>query len=320
MRQKNIIAMAVAGACAWPLMAAAAPPSSISPGHWEVVTPLSVNETASWFTDNRSHLAGWTAPAAGVQTAAAPVEVVTPLSVDESAPWLTAEQKRLTRPTARTTLASLPNPRTPSSPNESGVDRYAEDAADYAAHVAAVEQARIAAATPYAVEPVARGPLDSEIDRLLLGASETPQAPREPESVATITPALVDSRQSAASAELATPEAAGAEPGAAREPDAARTGETAMPMEQTAISPTTVATAPAMAPKGAGTANVETANVTAASVLSPEGAATADVETANALAAAPSAPAADAPAAGTEPATGATSADVQPEKEVSVAM
>src|SRR5687767_13174717 len=92
MKQKNLIAMAVAGACAWPLFASAGGATHATiVGHWEVVTPSSVDERAPYLTGRLSHRGGPT-PQAYVISAWA--EVITPSSVDESAPWLTAENRR----------------------------------------------------------------------------------------------------------------------------------------------------------------------------------------------------------------------------------
>lgn len=114
MNSKTLIAAAVAGACAWPIAAAA-------------------------------RISG---PADTITTSAAPTatfsEAITPHSVSESAPWMTAEETRARHTKAN--YASMPNPQSPWSPNESGPANYAEDMRERVQHVASVEQARVAVA------------------------------------------------------------------------------------------------------------------------------------------------------------------------------
>jgi hypothetical protein len=208
MMKKNAIALAVAAICASPLSALAAGAAQVGTGHWEVTTPSSPNEAAPQLAFSRSHLGSAPAVATAQTETPTPVaEVVTPLSVDESAPWLTVEDKRKQRAAVRTKVVSLANPQTPWSPNESGTDRYAQDMREYREHVASVEQARIqtaaadaanaaaavAAAQPTPVEPATT----AELDRLLTNPSNTPPE-RDREALATANPALVDSRQTAA--------------------------------------------------------------------------------------------------------------------------
>lgn len=113
MNSKTLIAVAVAGACAWPIAAAA----RISAG--DAVTTS-------------------TAPTAGF------AEVITPHSVSESAPWMTVEETRARH--TKVNLGSMPNPQSPWSPNESGPSNYAEEMRERVQHVASVEQTRVAVA------------------------------------------------------------------------------------------------------------------------------------------------------------------------------
>ena len=244
MMKKNAIALAVAGLCT-------AGVAQAETGHWEVVTPSSPNEAAPHLAFSRSHL-GNTPGVAATQPDApvAVAEVVTPLSVDESAPWLTTQDKlRQHRAATRTRLASLPNPQTPWSPNESGANRYTEDMQAYRQHVASVEQTRNAtiaanqaaeaaavaaakaAAEAAAVASAQPAPADptttAELDRLLKNPSSTP-GERDREAVATANPALVDSRQSASTA--LRPETV---PPASPAPEAAASG---LPAPETAGS------------------------------------------------------------------------------------
>jgi hypothetical protein len=239
MMKKNAIALAVATVCATPLVALAAGATQAGLGHWEVITPSSPNEAAPQLAFSRSHLGSApTLAAAQTETATAVAEVVTPLSVDESPAWPTAETRRKERAALRTKVVSLPNPQTPWSPNESGPDRYAEDMRAYRQHVASVEQARIATAAANAASEAAAvaaaqpAPVDpattAELDRLLANPSSTP---RDREAVATVSPALVDSRQSAATElrpETAPSDRPAPEAAASSMPaDAARTAEAA---------------------------------------------------------------------------------------------
>ena len=224
MIKKKSVALAVAAVCASPLYAVAA--AGTGAGHWEVVTPSSPNESAPHLFFTRSHLGS--APAAvavQMESPAALAEVITPLSAQESMYGRTADDRRQPRAAARTRTASLPNPRTPWSPNESGTNHYAQEMQAYREHVASVEQTRIAVAAADAdaaaavaaadaaaaaaaanaaaavatVEPATvDGATAAQIDRLLASSPGTP-APteRDRESVAAVNPALVDSRQSA---------------------------------------------------------------------------------------------------------------------------
>jgi hypothetical protein len=202
MKRKNLIALAVAGACAWPLLATASGDTqAMSMGHWEVAAPSSIDESAPWLAADRSHLG--TAYAGSTYTASAPIEVITPSSVDESAPWMTAEMQRQLYAGTIVASAGMPNPHTPWSPNESGANNYAGEMQSYVEHVASVDQAHIAAVESR-TETFASGATESEIDRLLLGSSELPAEPGDREQVASVTPGLLDSRQPAMSGELTT--------------------------------------------------------------------------------------------------------------------
>ena len=194
MKRKNLIALAVAGACAWPVFAAAEGTHSTSSrmGHWEVAAPSSVDESAPWHATERSHLG--TAHAGATHTASATFEVITPSSSNESAPWLTAEEQRSHHAPAIVAGVGMANPQTPWSPNESGPADYAGDMQAYSEHVASVEQAHMAALESR-TETLASGTSESEIDRLLLGSSDLPVEPGEREQVAAVTPGLFDTRQ-----------------------------------------------------------------------------------------------------------------------------
>ena len=215
MMKKNAVALAVAAVCASPLYAVAA--AGTGAGHWEVVTPSSPNESAPHLFFSRSHPASAPAAVAVQMESPAPLaEVSTPLSAQESMYGRTADDRRQPRAAARMRAASLPNPQTPWSPNESGTNHYAEEMQAYRQHVASVEQTRIAVAAADAdaaaavaaanaaaavatVEPATvDGATAAQIDRLLASSPGTP-APteRDRESVAAVNPALVDSRQSA---------------------------------------------------------------------------------------------------------------------------
>jgi hypothetical protein len=172
----------------------------------------------------------------------------------------------------------MANPQTPYSPNESGEERYTAQIEAYQEHLASVEQARIATAESYAPAPAVAqlepAPVDkeaaAEVDRLL-ATPTTPPADRDRESVATVTPALVDSRTSPVN-ELQVEGATTGEP--ARDASAV-TGEAApdagAPMSQQAeqtSTPTegamsTIAAAPAAA-------TVEAAPIEAAPAVPPE--------------------------------------------------
>jgi hypothetical protein len=217
MKRKNLIALAVAGACAWPVFATAEGTHSMSSsmGHWEVATPSSVDESAPSLAAERSHLGMGHAGAAHM--ASATFEVITPSSSDESAPWLTAEEQRSHHAPAIVAGVGMPNPQTPWSPNESGPADYAGDMQAYSEHLASVEQAHFAALESR-TETLASGATESEIDRLLLGSSELPSEPGEREQVASLTPGLVDSRQLEMSSELSAVPASDAPDAASGEP------------------------------------------------------------------------------------------------------
>jgi hypothetical protein len=216
MKRKNLVALAVAGACAWPVFATAGGTHSMSSsiGHWEIATPSSVDESAPWLAAERSHFG--TGNAGATHMASATFEVITPSASDESAPWLTAEEQRSHHAPAIVAGTGMPNPQTPWSPNESGPADYAGDMQAYSEHLASVEQAHFAALESR-TELLASGATESEIDRLLLGSSELPTDPGEREQVASLTPGLVDSRQLEMSSELSAvpasdaPDAAGGE-------------------------------------------------------------------------------------------------------------
>ena len=127
MKSRTLIAAAVAGACAWPMFAAAKG-ATTSGGSLSssVSTSSSVDEGAS------------------VTAGPVFVETITPHSVSESAPWMTAEETRARH--TRVQSPSLPNPQTPWSVSESGPNDYAQDMRERAQQVAAVEQQRVAVA------------------------------------------------------------------------------------------------------------------------------------------------------------------------------
>jgi hypothetical protein len=142
MISRTLIAAAVAAACTYPAAAVAARDAyPAGAGYWTVSTPSSVNESAPWRAADPTPLRSSQQSPSFAAPAPAFVEVITPLSVNESAPWLTAQQSR-----ARNTLvqsASLPNPQTPWSANESAPARYNEEMRDQARHVASVQQRRV---------------------------------------------------------------------------------------------------------------------------------------------------------------------------------
>jgi len=161
MISRTLIAAAVAAACTWPAAATAAPDAyPADSGFWTVNTPSSVDESAPWKAADRTQSrrsqqsTGFAAPASAFS------EVVTPLSVNESAPWLTAQQARARN--TRMQSASLPNPETPWSANESAPARYTEDMRDRARHVASVRQARADVAR-IEIERLANAPESSAV-------------------------------------------------------------------------------------------------------------------------------------------------------------
>jgi len=252
MMKKNAIALAVAGLFASPLTVAAA-------GHWEVMTPSSVSESAPQLLSS-SHLppapvsANIVATATDVETAPS-TGATTSAAVEHSAQPARSEGRRQIaaqrKHTARTG-GGMPNPQTPWSPNESGEPNYAQEMQAYRQQVASVEQARIATAESYAPQPAVAQleptPVDkeaaAEVDRLLANPS-TPPSDREPAAVARVSPALVDSRVPGTSelrVESTTPE----QPA----PDAAAVGATGASeaVTQSSISPTEAAIQPPAAP------------------------------------------------------------------------
>jgi hypothetical protein len=208
-------------------------------GHWEVITPSSVDESAPQLSVSGSHLG--TTPASTamqVQTAPAPVETTAAYTAQETT-WSASE---LRNRQARARRAGMPNPQTPWSPNESGSNHYAEDMQAHRQHVASLEQARIAAAASYAPliamaeappapetpvasadasamrpetpaagtegpaprtqTPVANTPVaNAEASAEIDRLLRNPDAPqdRNREAVVVVNPALVDTRQSAVS-------------------------------------------------------------------------------------------------------------------------
>ena len=231
MTRKKLMVLSVAAACAAPMIAQA---------NWEVVTPSSVDESAPQLTNSRSHLG--TAPAMAAshaQTASAAPAT----SAAYTAPETTLSAADLRARQARARTASLPNPQTPWSPNESGANHYSQDMQSYRQQVASLEQARTVAAnsyapliaiaeapppapetpvaratdpsapapdtvartdapaprtdTPVANTPVANAEANADIDRLLKNTDTPQDRPRE--TVATMSPMLVDTRQPAAS-------------------------------------------------------------------------------------------------------------------------
>jgi hypothetical protein len=212
----------------------------IAQANWEVMTPSSVDESAPQLTVSGSHLGTTPATASTqAQTASRSAGTTAAYTADETT--LSAADLRARQARART--ASLPNPQTPWSPNESGTNDFSQDTQEYRQHVASLEQARTVAAasyapliaiaeapppapetpvasaadasapgaetvarndaqpqrtdTPVANTPVANAEGSAEIDRLLKNP-DTPQD-RPPETVATMSPMLVDTRQPAAS-------------------------------------------------------------------------------------------------------------------------
>ena len=234
MTRKKLIVLSVATACAWPMLVQAiGVGSTYEAGHWEVITPSSVDESAPHLAFSRSHL-GTPRAAGSIQASVSAPQYTEAAAVgatsEASMTSVTGDKRQ--RTAAR--RMSLPNPQTPWSPNESGPNHYSEDMRSYARHVAAVEQARVAAAASYvetpvasaetspavaasavgstttatesavagvggtaaaasATTPVASTETSAEIDRLL----RDPSAPadREREPVASVNPALVDTRQ-----------------------------------------------------------------------------------------------------------------------------
>ena len=204
MMKKNAIALAVAAMCGVPFTAAAA-------GHWEVMTPSSVSESAPQLLPG-PHLPP--APAAAniaaadveANTATGYTETVTARSVEGGGQSVRTVSRQHNTTRSRISRAGgMPNPQTPYSPNESGEERYTEQMDAYQEHLASVEQARIATAESYAPAPAVAQleptPVDkeaaAEVDRLL-ATPATPPGDRDRESVARVNPALVDSRTSPA--------------------------------------------------------------------------------------------------------------------------
>lgn len=136
MTRKKLMVLSVAAACAAPMIAQA---------NWEVVTPSSVDESAPQLTLSRSHL-GTPSATASTRTGSAAVETTAAYTAQETT--LSAADLRSRQARART--ASLPNPQTPWSPNESGSNHYSQDMQAYRQHVASLEQARTVAAASYA--------------------------------------------------------------------------------------------------------------------------------------------------------------------------
>jgi hypothetical protein len=203
MMKRNAIALAVAAICGSPLAATA---------HWEVITPSSVSESAPQLL-SASHLppappSASTAMAAEANTPVAYTETATTSSAEISGRGSRTNERRQRSATPRSHIAragGMANPQTPYSPNESGEQRYTQEMQEYKQQLASVEQARIATAESYApppavaqVEParVQNDAAAAEVDRLL-ATPATPTPDRDQQTVATVTPALVDSRASA---------------------------------------------------------------------------------------------------------------------------
>jgi hypothetical protein len=270
MMKRNAIALAVAALCGAPLTAAAA-------GHWEVMTPSSVSESAPQL------LAGPHLPAAPADAsiAVADTEANTPVAYQGAVTARSAEDNihamraanQRQRSATRSHIAragGMPNPQTPYSPNESGEQRYTDEMQAYKQHLASVEQARIATAESYAPAPAVAqlepAPVDkeaaAEVDRLLATVA-IPPADREREAVATVAPALVDSRASTSN-ELRVDTATTGESGASEITATApvETTATTGAAEAAALTPNTV---PGMPSGPIGTiAPAETSTVAAA--------------------------------------------------------
>jgi hypothetical protein len=215
MISRTLIAAAVAAACTWPAAATAARDMyPADAGYWTIATPSSVNESAPWRAADPSPSRSSQQSTSFATTAPAFPEVLTPLSVSESAPWLTAQQSRARN--TRVQSASLPNPQTPWSSNESAPARYTEEMRDQARHVASVQQARVAVAR---MESERRAAIERErlaaIERERLANIERERLANAPESstAAAITPvdgtASVNTTSSAADIAANTPRTPG---------------------------------------------------------------------------------------------------------------
>lgn len=110
-------------------------------GRFEVMTPYSPNE---------SGMADWPGQASSRATmyssGTAAAVIVTPLADNEVGPNELPRQHAERRDGTIARTVALPNPQTPWSPNESGPNAYGEFMRESADHLAAVEQARVAAA------------------------------------------------------------------------------------------------------------------------------------------------------------------------------
>jgi hypothetical protein len=290
MTRKKLMVLSVAAACATPMIAQA---------NWEVITPSSVDESAPQLTVSRSHLGTTPTPATTltqVQTGPAPAGTGAAYRAEESA--LSAADLRSRQ--ARARRASLPNPQTPWSPNESGSNHYSQDMHAYRQHVASLEQARTVAAASYAPliviaeapppapetpvasadaaathaantaapaprtdippanTPVANAEASAEADRLLRNPDAPQDRPRE--TVATMSPMLVDTRQPGTSDlriettnnDAPTPPAGTASGASVQQPDAPNqvggTTDTATVASVAGPSSSTAATSSAQAP------------------------------------------------------------------------
>jgi hypothetical protein len=303
MMKRNAIALAVAALCGAPLIATAA-------GNWEVMTPSSVSESAPQL------LAGPHLPPAPADAATTVADASTPLAYTEAATAPAVEdsgravrsaaQRQRIATRSHVARGGMPNPQTPYSPNESGEQRYTQEMQAYQQHLASVEQARIATAESYAPAPAVAqletAPVDkdaaAEVDRLLATLA-IPPADREREAVATVTPALVDSRASTSN-ELRMDTAGTGESGPAELTATApvETTTTTGAAEPAAPTPSTVAVVPPT-PIGA----IAPAEPSTVAVVPPAPIGTIAPAEASTVAAAPS-----APVAGTTPVEAAPAA------------
>jgi len=180
MKNKTLVALAVAHALAFPLAASA---------HWEIAIPSSVSEvgiSAQQLAHNASFLTARAAPEAQRPAAIATQVEETVASAQGS------NVASRTRTAART--RSLPNPKTPWSPSEVGHSDYATEMRDYAQHVASLDETRVAIAKAEAEAEalaVAEAAAQAAAEAAALAAAnapvENPQSNDNPEVVAGLT-------------------------------------------------------------------------------------------------------------------------------------
>lgn len=192
MKAKTVIGIAVASALSWSYgaMADSRMDRISGSGTFEVMTPFSPNEAGP------AELAP-VRTASSMEVAASEHDLMTPLASREAGPSDIRLQRRgQTFHTARASR-SMPNPQTPWSPNEAGLNTFAEDMRDHALHVAEVERAHIAAAewnahlasaASTAVEPregtaQLTEPVGSTSGIALQGSSERIVDPNQPSSL-----------------------------------------------------------------------------------------------------------------------------------------